>query len=142
MKSFDAIDIIFILLISTYLVVLFVFVLWIILCKIEQREIAKKGRSKLSANTTVKDLKILEKSTPENDIKRKKTRKKTPAKKPNTSKSNNKSTIKANKTNSSKAKNKKANTTKKKTNNSSNRNNGYVSPTKRKKNNAKRKSHK
>ena len=50
-RNFDGIDIIFILLISTYLVALFVLLLWVILTKLEKMQISKTGKSRLSSNT-------------------------------------------------------------------------------------------
>ena len=58
-KTFDRTDKILILLISIYLVVLFIFILWFILDKIEKRQIAKKGSSMLSSKKTNEKLKAL-----------------------------------------------------------------------------------
>lgn len=122
-KSFDAIDILLIGLISFYLLILVIIILWLILSKLEKYEIKTKGSSKLSSNT--KFDKIIN-SEPSRPIK-----KTNPASKAVVKKK--KPTVKK-KTNTVK---KKSNVTK---NNSSRRNNGYVSPTKRKKNNRKKKS--
>ena len=50
-KSFDGIDIFFIALISIYLLILVIIILWLILSKLEKYEIKTKGSSKLSSNT-------------------------------------------------------------------------------------------
>ena len=58
-KHFDRTDKILILLISIYLVVLFIFVLLFILDRIEKHQIAKKGSSRLSSKKTNAKLKAM-----------------------------------------------------------------------------------
>ena len=156
-KTFDRTDKILILLISIYLVVLFIFILWFILDKIEKRQIAKKGSSMLSSKKTNEKLKAL-KANEENKVAQSIPPKEEPIKpivkeeskpktvtpqpkkktdnKPNNQqgqKKNNQPKKQVNNKQNNQPKknpNNKSNTTKK--NNSGNRNNGYVSPTKRK----------
>ena len=124
-KHFDRIDIVYIVLISIYLVVLFVGILWVILTKLEKKmtkveiqdlknnkDIIKPQSKKLTNNDNIKNKTIISAPKKGNNNSKKKTNvgKKAPI-------SKNKVTVK---------------NTNKIEINSSNRSNGYVSPTKRK----------
>ena len=50
-KTFDSIDIILIILISLCLLTIVIMIMWIILSKLENIEIDKKGTSRLSSDT-------------------------------------------------------------------------------------------
>ena len=138
-KHFDRIDIVYIVLISIYLVVLFVGILWFILTKLEKKmtkveiqdlknnkDIIKHQSKKLTNN--IKDKVTISASKKVNNDKN--IKKVNNISKKNTN-VNKKAPISKNKVN--------VKNTNKRKNNSSNRSNGYVSPTKRK-NNKKKKS--
>ena len=147
-KSFDKIDIIFIVLISIYLLALVIGILWIILDKLEKAKLktsATVNTDKEKEGIKVEVPKEVKEKTKSFAATKKKgsTTKKKATSTTNSTKANKAktSTTKKKATAVSKTKNKSNVNTKTKTkNNSSNRSNGYVSPTKRKKNNRKKKS--
>lgn len=131
-KHFDRIDIVYIVLISIYLVVLFVGILWFILTKLEKKmtkaeiqdlknnkDIIKHQSKKLTNN--IKDKVTISASKKINNDKNIKKENNNSKKNTNVNK---KAPISKNKVN--------VKNTNKRKNNSSNRSNGYVSPTKRK----------
>ena len=137
MKHFDRIDIIFTVLISIYLITLFVAILWLVLNKIEKNYwlpkknvtpvVEKKNAVKKQANTKTTNNKNV---TPKKQTSIKK------ATNPQTKKVASKAATKTT-TNTNKNKT----TTVKKQPNNSKRKTGYVSPTKRKKTNKRKKRH-
>lgn len=134
-KSFDKIDIVFIVLISVYLLALVIGILWIILDKLEKAKMKITNQVK----AVKQEVKVKTEEPKLADITSITKPKSAEAKKKKTTNNKNKSiTIKKKTTEASKttAKN---NVKSKSKNNSSNRSNGYVSPTKRKKNNRKKK---
>lgn len=131
-KHFDRIDIVYIVLISIYLVVLFVGILWFILTKLEKKmtkveiqdlknnkDIIKHQSKKLTNN--INDKVTISASKKINNDKNIKKENNNSKKNTNVNK---KAPISKNKVN--------VKNTNKRKNNSSNRSNGYVSPTKRK----------
>lgn len=116
-KNYDKIDIIFIILISVYLITLILGITWFILDRIEKRKISKQKPVIVKAN----------KETKQNIEKKKAT---TGTKKQT---NNNKVASSKSKDNTSKKKVANKKVSNKVKNNSTNRKNGYVSPTKRKK---------
>lgn len=137
MKHFDKIDIIFIVLISIYLITLFVGILWIVLDKIEK----KYWLPKKNVSIPVEEEKTRNKPTKTTNNSKsisKKTATTKTTKKPATS--TRKAVSKATTTKKTTANaNKTKTTTAKKQPNNSKRNTGYVSPTKRKKTNNRKK---
>src|SRR5699024_5910111 len=123
MKHFDKIDIIFIVLISIYLITLFVGILWIVLDKIEK----KYWLPKKNVSIPVEEEKTRNKPTKTTNNNKSISKKTATSTRKAVSKATTtkKTTINANKTK----------TTAKKQPNNSKRNTGYVSPTKRKKTN-------
>lgn len=115
--KFDKIDLIFIILISIYFIALFIFILWAILDKVEEKEIKEKGSSRLS-------------SKKKQDIAPSKEIKAIQNLKDNSKAKSNESFNKKKNSNQTVSPKKKKTTHKKK---SSNRSSGYVSPNKRKK---------
>ena len=133
MKQFDRIDIIFIILISIYLITLFIGILWLVLNKIEKKYWVN---NKVTLENKAKEENISIKRTAKKPVNKTNLAKTTTTKKKTTypkKTTSNKKAVSTAKTP------KKTTTTKKKPNNSSKRTTGYVSPTKRKSNNKRKK---